>query len=135
MLEIQKTYQINAPVKTVYEKWVSDTTVIPPAVRMEITPEVGGRYLLVSKFGEIESTMEGYFKEVIPLKKIVYTWEWNKDGNESLVTVNFQEEGSGTKIELKHTGLKDRESADAHSQGWDSYIAGFQKLLASDADA
>ncbi len=122
MEDIKKTYVVNAPLNQVYDKWVSNDTVIPPAIKMDITPEVGGKYILISKLGDDETTMVGVFKEVLPYKKLVYTWEWNKDGNESLVTVSFIDEQNKTRIELKHAGLKDMDYLLAHSEGWDIVI-------------
>jgi uncharacterized protein YndB with AHSA1/START domain len=131
MEEIKKAYFVNAPLKQVYDKWISNDTVIPPAIKMDITPQVGGKYILISKLGDKETTMTGVFKEVLPYKKLVYTWEWDKDGNESLVMVSFIEEQNKTRIELEHVGLKDRESLSAHSDGWDSYISGLKALFST----
>ncbi len=129
MEDIKKTYVVNAPLKLVYDKWISNDTVIPPAIKMDITPQVGGKYILISNLGDDAMTMAGVFKEVLPYEKLVYTWEWNNDGNESLVTVSFVDEHNKTRIELKHVGLNDRDSLLAHSEGWDSYISGFKELL------
>ncbi len=61
MLDIEKSWNIDAPRKQIYDQWVSENTVIAPAIRIEIEPEVGGKYLLVSRFGDDESIMEGIY--------------------------------------------------------------------------
>lgn len=129
MADIIKTYNIAAPLAAVYEKWISNDTVIPPAEKMDVTTEVGGKYILYSKFGDVDSKMEGVFSEVIPNEKLVYSWEWNNDGDVSQVDVSFATEQGGTLIHLKHTGLKDEESMKNHLQGWDSYLTGFSTLF------
>ena len=90
MEDIKKTYVVNAPLNQIYDKWVSNDTVIPPAIKMDITPQVGGKYILISKLGDDTMTMVGVFKEVLPYERLEYTWEWNNDGNEFFVTVFFK---------------------------------------------
>ncbi len=129
MSEIRKQYLINSSIEHVYQSWISNETIVPPAIKMDITPVVGGQYILISNFGMGELTMTGTFKEIIPNKKLVYTWEWNNDGNETLVTVLFSEANETTRLDISHSGFTDPQSLAMHDMGWDSYIDGFKKLL------
>lgn len=129
MPDIQKCYLLGYSVSDVYAAWVSDKTVIPPATKMRVEPTVGGKYTIICQMGEAEWVMDGTFEVVVPNEKLVYKWEWNKDGAVSRVTVLFSEAENGTRIELTHTDLAD-EALDAHDTGWDSYIEGFEKHLA-----
>ena len=129
MNDITKQYFLDAPLPLVYEKWLSNETIVPPAVEMAVTPKVGGNYTLVCLLGESKWTMFGEFLEVVPCEKLKYTWEWNGDGEISVVTVNFSQEQNQTKIDILHTDLPNEDSQARHSAGWDSYIEGFKKHL------
>lgn len=129
MADILKSYILKAPLQIVYEKWIANETIIPPAIKIDITPETGGKYILISQFGEDKWVMEGIFKEVIPYKKLVYTWEWNQDGKVTQVTVNFSEKEKTTHIDINHQGFEDEQSLAMHATGWDSYLASFENLL------
>ena len=130
MTDIVKPYILDAPRKQIYDAWVSNKTLIAPAVELEIEPFAGGKYLLISQFGDDVSHMEGRFEQVVPYQKLVYSWEWNKDGNQSMVTVLFFDEPEDlTRIEIKHDGFHDQSSADMHSFGWDNYMDGLKDFL------
>lgn len=129
MNEIKQSCLVEASVKAVYQKWISSDTVIPPARKMEVSAVVGGKYVIESMMGEEVWRMEGVFKEVLPDEKLVYSWEWNHDGDVSEVTALFAGEGTGTRIEVVHTGLSNELSFAAHAAGWESYLASFKALF------
>ncbi len=130
-MEIQKTYELPFPIADVYVAWVSSETVIPPATKMDVLPEVGGHYRLLMDTPDFTMTNEGTFSVVEPEQRVVYTWEWNNDGEVSTIDVRFSATDSGTKVELLHTGFQKPESVDQHDSGWDSYIEGFTAHLKS----
>ena len=129
-MEITKTYELPFPVEVVYQAWVSSDTVIPPATSMDVLPEVGGHYRLLMEMPDFTGKNEGEFLAVDPNQRVVYTWEWNGDGEVSTIDVTFTASDSGTLVELKHTGFNKQESVDNHDSGWDSYIQGFTAHLA-----
>ena len=126
---IEKTYQLPFPPKQVYDAWVSSETVIAPATAMDINPVIGGHYRLIMKMPDFEGRNEGKFLTVNPGKQVVYTWEWNGDGEVSTIDVTFSQTETGTEIRLSHTGFQKQESVDSHDSGWDSYITGFTAFL------
>ena len=128
-LSIEKTYVLPFPVDVVYQAWVSSDTVIPPATEMDIDPRVGGHYRLIMKTPEFEGRNEGEFLLVEPNQRVRYTWEWNGDGEVSIIDVAFVATQHGTQITLQHTGFSKPESVAAHDSGWDSYVAGLKALL------
>lgn len=133
MFDIQKTYTIPFPVEAVYAAWTSSETVIPPAKVMEVDAVVGGKMIIVSEMGDMQWRMEGVFEFVEPEKRLVYSWEWNGDGEVSKVEVEFISDGEGTRVEVKHSGLPGEQSLAAHRQGWDRYIEGLSGHLADQA--
>jgi len=128
-MKIEKTYQLAFPVGQVYSAWVSSDTVISPATAMDIDPVVGGHYRLIMETPDFAGRNEGKFLVVEDGKHILYTWEWNGDGEVSEIDVEFLPTESGTRIELIHSKFQKQESVDQHSSGWDSYIEGFAAFL------
>jgi uncharacterized protein YndB with AHSA1/START domain len=45
-------------------------------------------------------------KEVIPFKKLAYTWRYDGYEGDSLVAFELTEEGSGTHVKVTHSGLE-----------------------------
>ena len=113
----------------VFDAWVSEETVVPPVSRIEKEVRVGGHYRLFVETPEYIGVMLAEYKEIVPNEKLVYTWEWNNDGEETVVTVNFLAEGDGCKVSLTHGEFQKQESFDRHSFGWGNYFDGLEKKL------
>ena len=130
-MNIEKQYDLPFSVETVYSAWISSETVIPPATKMDITPIVGGELRLWVDTPQFNASTKGIFKEVLPNEKLVYSWEWNEDGEVTEVTVEFASAGKGTLLNLSHNGWQKEESRQMHDSGWDSYINGLISFLTS----
>jgi uncharacterized protein YndB with AHSA1/START domain len=95
---------------------------------------VGGKYRwdLTSPQGEDTSAF-GEYRELIPGKKIVFTWKWDDDENwtthNSIVTVELFDRDGGTELLFKHEQLPGEESRDRHNEGWNSIIDRLEKFL------
>ena len=129
METIDKTYHMPFLPLQVYSAWVSSETVVPPATQMDIDPVVGGHYRLIMKGEDHTAMNEGTFTTVEPGKRVVYSWEWNKDGEVTQIEVNFYPTDTGTAVHILHSGFKTEEAAVAHDNGWDSYIKGLLAIL------
>ena len=82
---------------------------------------VGGRFRIV--FGGAKGTdheVQGTYKEVVPNRKLVFTWSWpnSTPERESLVTIVFQASGGGTELDFRHAELFDEKVRDDHQRGW-----------------
>ncbi len=128
-INIVKTWSLPFPLETVYDAWVSSSTVIPPATRMDVCPIVGGHYRLFMETPDFVGRNEGEFLLVEPNSRVRYTWEWNGDGEVTTIDVTFEGTEHGTDVRLSHDGFATQESADTHNSGWDSYIEGFTEHL------
>ena len=128
-MDLEKRYELTFPIGQVYAAWVSSDTVIPPATKMDVLPEVGGHYRLYMDTPDFTMTNEGTFSVVEPEQRVVYTWEWNNDGEVSTIDVRFAETSSGTEIHIHHSGFEKPESMSQHDAGWDSYVQGLTALL------
>jgi len=111
---------INAPRDRVYHAWTD--------VR------VGGKYRwdLINQEGE-DMTVFGEYRELVPGKKIVFTWQWDDDdvweNRTSIVTVELSDRDGGTELLLKHEQLPSEESRDRHNEGWNSVLDRLEKFF------
>jgi len=131
MTVFSKTYQLPFSIKETYQNWISNDTVVEPAERMDIQPEIGGRYQLVMPGG---ITMLGTFTEVVPNEKLAYSWHWQGDEETTMVQVTFNKTGKAaehTLIRITHGDFSTEEAYNNHASGWDGYIKGFTELLQS----
>jgi uncharacterized protein YndB with AHSA1/START domain len=143
---------INVPTNRVYSAWTDPVQLKewfgPENVRTrKITADarVGGKYRwdLTSPEGE-EMSAFGEYKELVPGKKIVFTWQWEDDeaweNRSSVVTIELRERRGGTELRLRHEQLPSEESRDRHNEGWNSLVDRLEQFLvqvglASDTDA
>jgi uncharacterized protein YndB with AHSA1/START domain len=88
---------------------------------VELDVRVGGRYRIV--FGGADGKaheLAGVYKEVVPNRKLVFTWTWPRTTpeRESLVTISFNEARGGTELSLRHEQFHDESVRDSHQRGW-----------------
>lgn len=84
---------------------------------------VGGKYQVPGEKSEIR----GEFLEIVPLKKIVFSWESAPCGealtHDTKVTLLFEEDGENVSwLELLHEGLETESQQKTHRAGWDSVL-------------
>ena len=92
--------------------------------RAEADVRPGGRFSVVFRLlnGE-EHNPTGIYQEVIPEKKLVFTWEWpGMPERESLVTFLLEPIDGGTRLTLLHEHLPDEEARKSHEQGWNGLL-------------
>lgn len=123
---IERTY--NAPVEKVWKaltnveqmrQWYFDLK--------EFKPEVGFEFEFVV---EHEGTTYHHLcrvTEVIPQKKIAYTWRYKGEPGDSLVTFELFDMGDKTRVKLTHTGIETFPKTPAYARknfeaGWTAII-------------
>jgi uncharacterized protein YndB with AHSA1/START domain len=92
----------------------------------------GGRYRWVMRkpTGE-ELEVSGAYREIVPDRKIVFTWAWKgTPERESLVTVELKPDGDGTLLTLTHEQFFDEEARDSHQGGWIGALDKMEKFFA-----
>jgi uncharacterized protein YndB with AHSA1/START domain len=132
---------INAPPARVYKAWTDPAELQrwfgPEEVRtIKIAADVrvGGKYRwdLVKQDGE-EWACLGEYRELIPGRKIVFTWKWDDDeaweNHDSVVTVELSDRDGGTEVKLTHEKLPSEESRDRHNEGWSSVLDRLEKFV------
>lgn len=143
-LTLNRRYPV-APEK-VYRAWTD-----PQAIRRwwgpgghdavsvaELDVRVGGRFRIV--FGGPQGRdheVQGVYREVVPNRKLVFTWTWPRTTpeRESLVSIVFREvgrnEGGGTELDFRHEQLFDETARDGHRRGWTESLAKLDDYLKS----
>ena len=80
----------------------------------------GGRFSVVFRLlsGE-EHNPTGIYREVVPERKLVFTWELpGAPEPESLVTFRLEPFDGGVELTLTHEHLPDEEARKSHEDGW-----------------
>jgi uncharacterized protein YndB with AHSA1/START domain len=96
-----------------------------PVSLAELDVRVGGRFRIV--FGGPDGKMHecaGVYQEVVPNRKLVFTWHWPNSTPEriSVVTIVFKEVNGETDLLFKHEQLFDEKARDDHKRGWSASL-------------
>jgi uncharacterized protein YndB with AHSA1/START domain len=135
-LTVKRRY--HAPPEKVFSAWTDPKKLgrwfCPVAcepVLAETDPRVGGRYRIVvrTQSGE-EHDVSGTFREVVPNRRLVFTWAWRTTPErESLVTVELKPDGDGTLLTLTHEQFFDEAARDRHQSGWSPILDRLSEVL------
>jgi uncharacterized protein YndB with AHSA1/START domain len=109
------------------------------SVKMEA--RVGGKYRFQVRQADGEYfTSVGTYREVKSPERLVFTWQFEKDGSgaefgeveppEMLVTVEFKARGQQTELILTHERFASIESRNGHEEGWTRCLNELGKLVA-----
>jgi len=117
------------------KRWWGPGTPHDPVSLAQLDVRVGGRFRIV--FGGPKGTdheVQGVYKEVVPNRKLVFTWTWpnSTPERESLVTILFKPEGGGTELAFRHEQLFDEAVRDNHRRGWSESLAKLDVFLKND---
>lgn len=91
-----------------------------PTLNVVADVRPGGRFSVVFRLmnGE-EHNPTGIYQEVIPEKKLVFTWELQGAAEpDTLVTFLLEPVDDGTRLTLTHEHLPDEASRQSHEKGW-----------------
>jgi len=146
-LVLELSHRYSAPRADVFDAWTNPqvlkrwwaaapTWETPLA---EIDAREGGSYKLSMRTdaGEVH-TVSGEFTEVRPPERLAYTWSWEQGpdaamagSEETLVIVDFLEDGAGTLVKLTHSGFATEEIRGMHIQGWEAVLANLERSVFS----
>ncbi|HXY32554.1 MAG TPA: SRPBCC domain-containing protein [Gemmatimonadaceae bacterium] len=89
----------------------------------EVDLKVGGRYRIHMRQPDgAEHRVSGIYRVIDPPRKLAYTWQWDGDAEETLVTLEFLPKGTGTELVLTHEGFATDEKRTSHEHGWTSIL-------------
>jgi uncharacterized protein YndB with AHSA1/START domain len=100
----------------------------------QLDVRAGGRFRIV--FGGPQGKdheVQGVYKEVVPNRRLVFTWTWpnSTPERESVVTIVFNAVGSGTELDFRHEQFFDQAARDGHQRGWSGALAKLDDYLRS----
>lgn len=131
--------RFNAPPAQVFSAWTDPEKIkrwMGPGeiktVRAENDLRVGGHYYIgmLTPAGETHD-VTGVYREIVPNERLVYTWTWKSTPErESLVSVTFKGDGTGTLLTITHEQFFDAAARDSHRGGWEGALVKLEKYLA-----
>lgn len=138
-LRIERT--IKAPRTRVFEAFTNDEDLArwsaPEGLDVAqgaIDLRVGGRWMVVmhDPASDRRYHAEGVYQEITPPERLVYTHYWLTDDPpiETLITIEFHEEGAATRVVMIHEGLLTESSRDGHEEGWSSCFDKLEEMFA-----
>jgi uncharacterized protein YndB with AHSA1/START domain len=101
-------------------------------VRAELDVRVDGRYVIVYRKPDgNEVEVGGRYLEVVPDRKLVFTWVWRySPEHESQVTLLLEPDGDATWLTLTHERLADDAQCEDHRRGWTDGIDSLERYVA-----
>ena len=139
-LEVRRTFRARAErvfaawtTPEEMKRWSAPGPLTTPLAEVDL--RVGGRYRIHMREPDgAEHRVRGVYREVEPPRRLVYTWAWEGDPQEtdSVVTVEFNERDGATEVVVRHEGLPTKDSRDQHEQGWSGCIAKLEEVLSAD---
>jgi uncharacterized protein YndB with AHSA1/START domain len=139
--ELTLTRVFNAPCSLVFACWTEDRHIkqwsaphgftIPYSEGKAVA---GGAWRACMKKPDgTELWLHGIYKQVVLNELLVMTHVWEqpdgKPGEETLVTVRFEDLGGKTRIHFSQTGFASIESRDGHDEGWNECFERLESLL------
>jgi uncharacterized protein YndB with AHSA1/START domain len=137
--------EFKAPAARVFRAWIDPEVLTqwfgPEGVvcqSAQVDPTVGGAYRLALKPPDGEITMvHGEYREIDPPRRLVFTWildDQQCEGStglhaDTLVTIDFEDLGSATRLTLTHDLLPTDVSRDSHAAGWQGCLDSLTSVI------
>ena len=132
--------RVNAPPEKVYAAWTDPEKILKwfgpdsgPVHEAATDVRVNGRYAVSfsTEDGE-EHNVSGVYREVVPDRKLVFTWAWRTlpAERESLVTILIKPDGTGSILTLIHEQFFDEAARDGHRKGWTGSLDKLERYFA-----
>jgi uncharacterized protein YndB with AHSA1/START domain len=129
-IEVKVERTIAASPGDVFDAWLDPKIPGNPwnmAERLLLNPQIDGFFYWLIK----GNSHYGRFTEVERPGRIQHTWMSRSTlGEESTVTVTFQQKGADTLMTLVHSGLPDTEGGRGHDKGWNYFLDIFPEQFA-----
>jgi uncharacterized protein YndB with AHSA1/START domain len=100
-------------------------------VAAELDPRPGGLFKVDPNGRDV---IFGQFVEVIPPRRVVFTWGWDEPDHpmpagSSRVEIDLEPKNGGTLLRLRHFGVVPSRR-DRHDRGWPHYLSRLQSVVA-----
>ena len=131
---IERQIRIAAPPERVFE-FFTDPQKMLQWLGQEVTVDVRpGGLIRIDHNGR--DIARGEFLEVVPGRRLVFTWGWEAGGDSSVppgsttVEVSLVPDGDGTIVRLRHRNLP-AASREMYDRGWQDQLARLDKAAAA----
>lgn len=134
-MKISIATQVNAPLKAVWDAWVTPEDIIHwnfaiddwccPRATLDLNAGGSFNYRMEAKDGSAGFDFEGEFTAIIPYQSIHYTL-----GDDRAVEVQFVEMHNGVKV-IETFETEDENSAELQRQGWLGILNNFKRHVES----
>jgi uncharacterized protein YndB with AHSA1/START domain len=128
---IKKEIVIEAPAAKVWEHITDSKKIAGWFHPNTFEARVGAAFAIECCTAE-DRTVSGVVKEIIPQKKLVYTFQSKMIKVETLVTITLAQEGKSTRLTLVHSGwdalpLDEQNISDQFDGGWGTFLKNLQE--------
>ncbi len=104
----------------VLKEWFGPEGFSVPSATVDF--RVGGEYRITMRSPEdTDHTVVGIYREIDDPRRLVFTWAWetgDMPDADTLVTLDFADDGEGTAMTLTHEGFPSEDLRDRHNEGW-----------------
>jgi uncharacterized protein YndB with AHSA1/START domain len=87
----------------------------------------GGKYMIEMTDSETSCTPHGTYLEIVPPRKLVFTWSSHKGDAETKVTIELFENAEGTQLVITHELPPD--AIPPHREGWNTCFDHLEAFL------
>ena len=117
-------------------KWFAPEGVATEAAEVDL--RIGGSYCLTLRLPDGEKVQHyGHYREIDAPEKLVFTWMLDGQGcdgskteiTETLVTVEFREQGKQTEVSLTHEFFLSDKAKEMHALGWYGCLDSLHRLF------
>ena len=134
-LEFKFERTLPAPAEEVYDAWLNPEVPGNPwyeGDKLLLNPHVDGFFYWLIH----DNPHYGRFTEVERPGRIQHTWMSPSTlGEETTVTVTFQQKGNDTLMTLVHTGIPDSDAGKGHERGWNYFLDNFHEKFTDRKDS
>ncbi len=142
-LVIERPFQ--APAQAVFDAWTSKEVLRrwfygqpgweTPEAHVDLRLGGSVRVVMRDPVKGVEHGGGGYYTEIEPPSRLVFTWTWDSDERETLIELDFEEVDGVTTVRLTHNSLRDRESVLNHEDGWNTCLDNLGRVLEAEPSA
>ena len=126
MAELRVDRVLTAPPERLWEAFTGADALAawlwPPAwatvAEVELRP--GGSYRIASE--PMGMAVSGEYETVEPTQRLVQTWRWDAEREQTLVTITIEATDDGSLLTLVHDGFPTADEASVHLQGWNDCL-------------
>lgn len=137
MSSIQKEIFLNASIARVWSFLTDRDKMARWLMVSDFAPESGRAFTFRSEpSGSWDGMIHSEVREVVPERRLSYTWNANDIGAETLVTFELEPAGDGTRLLLTHSGFEGARpgSPGRHAAGWTRCLATLRESLDGPAE-